>query len=238
MTLNCSNCDAEVPEGATECPQCGAGIGTVMLGKKRNLTKTLIGKAIELRNSIPWANPSQVVMLRDDEGHRRARPGGIAGVGAVLLVVVGVIWLAMRKPHSVEKKEAEAVAEETEKETKEAKAPPAPSKEEPPAKAATTDIPPPHPTIIPPPPPPMPATPKPDKKTGTLAITASYKGKAVAGAKVVVNGENKGVTPITVALPPSKYTLVIEKSGFKREKRSGVLIQAGRKATLKVAMQK
>src|SRR5687768_4272834 len=63
MDVGCSSCGKEVPVGATECPSCHAGIGTVLFGKKKTLTKTFLSKAIELRNSIPWINASQVMSV-------------------------------------------------------------------------------------------------------------------------------------------------------------------------------
>ncbi|HEX4622665.1 MAG TPA: zinc ribbon domain-containing protein, partial [Myxococcaceae bacterium] len=133
MTLTCSSCHEEVPEGAKECPHCGAGLHTVMFGKGRGLTRTLIGKAIELRDSIPWATASAVVMVRDEGGKPKPRPKGIAGVAlGFALFALGAYFL-FRSPS----KPAEPVVAEARPPSSPAKpeSPPAPETQ-PPAVAA------------------------------------------------------------------------------------------------------
>src|SRR5579871_3543523 len=215
MTLTCSSCKAEVPEGADKCPSCGAGLSTVMFGKRKGLTKTLIGKAVELRDSIPWASASAVVVLRDPDGKRRARPGGVLGTLVVVAVLIGGGYALSRS-----KPTAPAGPQPV---------PPAPMASEPPAPLALPPLAPlpspappatakaeapprPEPPVAKPASPP-PASPPAAKGTGTLVVKVAFKGKAVP-AKVMVNGENKGNAPVTLALAPSKYTLTVEKSGY------------------------
>jgi hypothetical protein len=230
MTLTCSSCKAEVPEGARECPHCGAGLGTVMFGKGRGLTRTLIGKAVELRDSIPWATASAVVMVRDEGGKPKPRPKGIAVVGgAVAVLAVGGYFLFRSPPKKAEPVVAVAPppAPEPPSPMPEPKAPAIASA---PAKAPAA-----KPSL--PEPPPAKAMAPAGGKPGTLVVKAAYRGKPVA-ARVKVNGEAKGMTPLTVALAPSKYTLTLESSGFKREKRTDVQVVAGRKAMLAVDLKK
>jgi hypothetical protein len=232
MTLTCSSCQAEVPEGARECPHCGAGLGTVMFGKGRGLTRTLIGKAIELRDSIPWATASAVVMVRDEGGKPKPRPKGIAVVGsAVAVLALGGYFLFRSPPKKAEPVVAVSPpppAPEPPSPTPEPKAPAVASA---PAKAPVAK------PSVPEPPPAKATAMAPVSKPGTLVVKAAYRGKPVA-ARVKVNGEAKGMTPLTVALAPSKYTLTVESAGFKREKRTGVQVVAGRKAMLAVDLKK
>jgi hypothetical protein len=228
MTLSCSSCNAEVPEGAKECPHCGAGLGTVMFGKGKGLTRTLIGKAIELRDSIPWASASAVVMVRDPEGKTKARPKGIAIVGAAAAVIAVGGYFVFRSPP---KKAEPVVAVAT---------PPPPAAEPtPPAPIQLAAAPAPAVVAVPakPSPPPPAKAAGPANKSGTLVVRAAYRGKPVA-ARVKINSEAKGMTPLTVALAPSKYTLTVESTGFKREKRTDVQVVSGRKSMLAVAMRK
>src|SRR5205823_2601390 len=100
LVLPCAKCGQDVPEGTSTCPNCGAGMATMMLSKdRRGLTRTLIGKAVELRNSIPWANPSAIMLLDDPRrpGKKKVRP--VAGVVIAVLsvaVVVETIYLLTR----------------------------------------------------------------------------------------------------------------------------------------------
>jgi hypothetical protein len=225
MTLTCSSCKAEVPEGAQECPDCGAGLGTVMFGKGKGLTRTLIGKAIELRDSIPWATASAVVMVRDAEGKQKPRPKGIASMAAAAAILAVGGYFLFRSPP----KRVEAVAAAVTPPPSEVAPAPAPVPESLPLAA------PPAPAVVAVPAKPSP--PAPAGKSGTLVIRAAYKGKAIA-ARVKVNGEAKGMTPLTVALAPSKYTLTVESTGFKREKRTDVQVVSGRKSMLAVNLHK
>jgi hypothetical protein len=241
MTLSCSSCHEDVPEGAKECPHCGAGLHTVMFGKGRGLTRTLIGKAVELRDSIPWATASAVVMVRDEGGKPKPRPKGIAGVVlGFALFVLGAYFL-FRSPS----KPAEPVVAEASPPPSASKPEPPPAPEpQPPAVAAAPARSAPAKQEAPAPAKvaakssaPEPPTKAPAGKSGTLVVRAAYRGKPVV-ARVKVNGEAKGMTPLTVALAPSKYTLTLESTGFRREKRTDVQVVAGRKAMLAVDLRK
>lgn len=76
----------------------------VLSKERRGLTKTLIGKAVELRNSIPWANPSQIVLLEDPRrpGKKKVRP--VARIVIALLVLglaAETLYLFTRPPTEV-----------------------------------------------------------------------------------------------------------------------------------------
>src|SRR4051812_5886318 len=106
VILPCAKCGYDVPEGAHACPKCGAGIATMMMSKeRRGLTRTMIGKAIELRNSIPWANPSQIMLLDDPRrpGAKKVRPAARNVIIAILSVaVVGeTVYLLRRQTPEV-----------------------------------------------------------------------------------------------------------------------------------------
>jgi hypothetical protein len=62
----------------------------VLSKERRGLTRTLIGKAIELRQSIPWANPSAVLLLADPKrpGKMRVRPSARNVLIAFLLAII------------------------------------------------------------------------------------------------------------------------------------------------------
>ena len=96
MTLSCSRCGEEVPEGAIECPACGAGVGTVMFGKKQGLTRTMIGKALELRDAIPWASASAVIMVDDGRGKKKPRLLGLLAIAAVVALLATGGWFLLR----------------------------------------------------------------------------------------------------------------------------------------------
>src|SRR6185295_5272135 len=92
VTLPCAKCGVDVPEGSRACPQCGAGLGSVVLSKYRlHLSRTLIAKAVELRNSIPWASASQVILLEDPKrpGVKKLRTAA-RNVGLALIAAVGL----------------------------------------------------------------------------------------------------------------------------------------------------
>lgn len=179
------------------CPKCKAGIGTVVFGKKKSLTRTLIGKAVELRTSIPWASASAVIILEDSQGRKKVRPFGVAILGAVVLLIVGACYLGVR--------------------WLETRATPGPR-----VTAITTgDV-------------GISVSDEPAEK-GFLAVNASHEGKPVS-AKVRVNGELKGTTPLKTALPPGKYTLKIEKAGLRTEKRVDVEVVSGRTNALQVTL--
>lgn len=234
VNITCSQCDAEVPEGAVSCPKCKAGIGTVVFGKNnQSLTKSLIAKAVELRTSIPWATDSAVVMV-DDGTSKSARPGpaALVAIAAVLISVVGgaLFYFGVRAPDpqmeltsvQVVKTAAEEQAEARPAVAKTtARAPstvkPASATSAPTAKRAQAAA--------------------PAKKPGTLSVEAIYKGKPVP-AKVVVNGEDKGSTPVSVALGAGKYTIKIIKTGFMSAKLQDVQVDAGRNTALKIDLKK
>lgn len=232
MNITCAQCDAEVPEGSVACPKCKAGIATVVLGKNKSLTRSLIAKAAELRTSIPWATDSAVVMVDDGTGNS-SRPGVAAfvAIAAVVLAVVGgaLFYFGARTSEprveltSVEVDRGEptdrgetlpAVAKATESAPGTVKA----------ASATNTRT-------------ASRAAPAAKKKGGTLSVEAIYKGKSVP-AKVVVNGENKGNTPVSVPLGAGKYTIKIEKAGFMSAKLQDVQVDAGRNTALKIDLKK
>lgn len=235
MHVNCSKCGAEVEEGAQECPSCHASIATVLFGKKQNLTRTLIGRAVEWTTSIPWARESAIVQL-DDKGRPPSRRRGVWV--ALLLIIVGggvgyLLW--SRSPTQAPASASSSVR---------------------PAEVAAAKVDP--PAVAPPPAAPIersplaqaapPAEPKPVAKapaakpvtkahpTGTLSVSASHKGKVIH-AKLMVNGESKGVTPVKVALAAGKYTLKLEKDGLPPVKKSDVKVDAGKSTALKVEMK-
>lgn len=193
--LNCSNCDAKVPEGAVACPKCKASIGTVMFGRRKGLTRTMIGRAIELRESIPWASASAVMLVDDGSGKKRLRVGRVLALSVALVATLagGYLWLNGSLATAMTKG-PEITAEVT--------------------KPAGSGL-----------------------RRGILDVQAFDGGDPVA-AKVLVNGENKGLTPVSTALPPGKYTLKIVKAGYRTEKRIDVEVVANRSASLKIDLER
>ena len=234
MNITCSQCDADVPEGALACPKCKAGIGTVVLGKKRSLTRSLIAKAVEMRTSIPWATDSAVVMVDDGTGRSKRRSAVFAGAVVALLVAGGAAGAFYFSSRSDTEPKVELASVEVSKSEPEP-APPRPAAK--PAVARTT------------PPAPKPASAKTTtasssanasasaKKAGTLTVDAHYRGKSVP-AKVLVNGEDKGNTPVSVALGAGKYTVKILKTGYISAKLQDVQVDPGRNTALKIDLKK
>jgi hypothetical protein len=219
LNITCSNCDREVPEGATQCPTCNAGVGTVLFGKQKSLTRTLIGKALDLRSSIPWASASAVILVEDTRGRKKVRPAGLLSVLVVLGAIVGGAWFLFKGMDE------------------------APGKPEPVVQAPPVDVPPVVRTA-PPAKPVSPATVKrsvpavaPAAKTGTLTLDAVHKGKPTT-AKVLINGKNKGNTPLSISLVPGKYTVAFERKGLVPQKKTGVKVDAGRNTSLRVDLKK
>lgn len=191
--LNCSNCDAKVPEGAIACPKCKASIGTVMFGRKRGLTRTMIGKAVELRESIPWASASAVILVDDGAGRKKLRVGRTIALSVVLIAVVGGSYLWLTGSLATAMTRAPEISAEV-------------------------------------------TRPAGGLHRGILDVQAFHEGHPVA-AKVLVNGENKGLTPVSTALPPGKYTLKLVKAGYRTEKRINVEVVANKSAVLKVDLE-
>jgi hypothetical protein len=200
VNLNCSNCGRNVPEGAMSCPSCKAGIGTVVFGRKKSLTRTLIGKAVELRTQIPWASASAVILIEDTKGNKRVRPLGLVILTVLVAGIVGGCYFGVRwlQTRSTPGPRVTAIT------------------------SSDTDI--------------SSQAEEPQAK-GTLAVNATHQGKTVA-AKVRVNGDLKGTTPLRTSLPPGKYTLKIERAGLRTEKRVNVEVVSGRTSSLRVDLNK
>lgn len=199
--------------------------------ERRGLTRTLIGKAIELRNSIPWANPSQILLLDDPgwPGRKKVRPvaGVVIGVLSVALAAETLYLLTRRDPppHVIEVATSPPQITSAEK---------TPEKPEPIAK---TDPPAPKP---PPPAPKAAAAPAPPAKIakGTLVVITRHSGKQLTGASVRINGVSLGATPIKTAVRPGVYTLKVEKPGFKSEKRTHLRVRSSKKQVVMVDLKK
>lgn len=243
MILPCAKCGADVPEGASSCPSCGAGLATLLYNKKQKqpLTRTLIGKAVELRNSIPWANPSAVMLLDDPRrpGKRKVRPAARNVVIAVLaLGIAGETAYLLTRPEKAPVFEVVIAPPET-KPLAEVK-PPKPKEAAPPplVEAPKPKEPPPPPMVqAPAPAPPKPAKPA-KPANGTLVVTTRHSGKPVTGAVVRINGVNLGPTPVNSEVIPGIYTVKVEKPGFKTEKRPSVEVRAAKKQVLVVDLKK
>ena len=216
MKISCSQCGADVPEGAVECPKCKASINTAVFGKKKSLTRTLISKAAELRDDIPWATTSMFALVDDGAGKKKRKLRGwvfAAAAVLVLAVAAAVAWYLRAGPEA-----PPAIA---------AAAPDVPAKAAP-AKPAK-----------PPPAKPAPKASKPPAaaKRGTLSIDALHRGQSVR-AKVEVNGDDQGTTPVSIPLAPGKYTVKIEKAGFIAAKLVDVAVDSGKNTELKIDLRK
>jgi eukaryotic-like serine/threonine-protein kinase len=73
------------------------------------------------------------------------------------------------------------------------------------------------------------------KKTGTLSIVAMAQGES-HWAMVTVDGIQRGNSPIELELAPGKHELQVERSGFKRIRRS-VTVEAGSASTIRVELR-
>jgi hypothetical protein len=238
-----------VPEGANSCPRCGASLASIVLSKeRRGLTKTLIGKAIELRQSIPWANPSQIVLLDDPRrpGKKKVRSGARNVFVLMLLgaVATGAFYV-WRNPAAEPKHIDVYQVTMAEPETKPLQ-PPKPAAPAPaPAPTPKPAEPAPVAKAAPPSPPPAPAsapalaTEPPGKAPpGTLVVLAMYKGKPIKDASVHINGVTLGVTPVKAAVVPGRYTVKVDHAGFKSEKRPDVDVRSGKTQAITVELKK
>jgi hypothetical protein len=232
----------------------------VLSKERRGLTKTLIGKAVELRQSIPWANPSQILLLDDPKrpGKKKVRSGARNTFVIILLLTVGgAAFYEWRYPREVKQvdvyevvvappvtkalEEPKPVADEKPPAAEPAAAPaPKPAVAEKPAPA-----PPPKPTVAekpaPAPPPktaPPAAAPAKQPPPGTLVVLATTKGKPLKDAAVHINGVSLGSTPVKAPVAPGKYTVKIEHAGFKPEKRPDVEVRPGKTQTVTVELKK
>jgi hypothetical protein len=211
-------------------------MATMMLSKERKgLSKTLIGKAIELRNSIPWANPSAIVLLDDPRrpGKKKVRPWARWAVIALSVALAGeTVYVLTRKNEVYEvvtappdtkpiaKPVVKAEATPPAPAPKPVEKPPPPKAEPPPVKAAA------------------PAPPAAKQANGTLVVNARHAGKAVTGAMVRINGVSLWTTPVNATVLPGVYTVKIDKAGFGSEKRAGVEVKAAKKVVLTVDLKK
>jgi hypothetical protein len=204
----------------------------VLAKDRRGLTKTLIGKAVELRNSIPWANPSMFVLLEDPKkpGKKTVRPGARNFFVVLLLIAVAVggvyVW---QRPHEPQQHidVFEVIVP-----------PPEIKPLAPPPKAVAVEKPAPAPEPPPPPPAAAPAKPAAKIATGKLLVTATFKGKPVKDAVVRINGVNLGNTPVSAPVAAGRYTVKIDRAGFKSEKRPDVDIRAGKTRALNFELKK
>jgi outer membrane biosynthesis protein TonB len=268
VILPCAKCGADVPEGARSCPSCGASLASIVLSKeRRGLTKTLIGKAVELRQSIPWANPSQILLLEDPKrpGKKKVRSGARnAFVVMLLLTVGGGAFYEWRYPREVKQVDVyEVVVAPPETKPIEAPKPPveektvaepaaaekpAPPESKPAVAEKPAPVPAPKPVVAEKPaekpaPAPKPAAAAPQPPAGkpppgTLVVVATTKGKPLKDASVHLNGVSLGNTPVKAAVVPGKYTVKIEHAGFKAEKRADVEVRPGKTLTVAVELKK
>jgi hypothetical protein len=240
----------------------------MMSKERRGLTRTMIGKAIELRNSIPWANPSQIMLLDDPRrpGAKKVRPAARNVIIAILSVaVVGeTVYLLRRQTPEVfevvaaapearplvpgENTRAPAPSKPTPAAAPEAKAeappPPPPKQTEPVPQPAPVK----SPAAAKPPsaaPPPAkaavaPAQPagKPANGNGTLVVVTRHAGKPLNGAIVRINGVSLGPTPVNATVIPGVYTVKVDLAGFKVEKRPGVEVWSSKKVVVTVDLSK
>lgn len=228
MNLTCSQCEAVVPEGAISCPQCHASIGTVVLGRPKSLTRSLIGKAVELRSSIPWATESSVNLVDDRPPSRRnARRSAVAGAAGLLGFALTAVIALRLLSSEVQDGDIELTAVEVQREPDGVRAEAGPRTDavRPASGTAAGKV------------TPARATAPPALKPGTLSVEAIYKGKTVP-ARVTVNGDRKGNTPVSVPLGPGKYTVKIEKAGFISAKLQDVQVDSGRNTALKIDLEK
>ena len=86
------------------------------------------------------------------------------------------------------------------------------------------------------------------KDTGTIAgIVRDSSGAVVPGASITVTNSQTNITFHTVsgadgsytapALRPGEYSVTVERAGFKKEVRSGLVLQLNQVATVDLALQ-